>query len=426
MVYKFINRYLPEGSAIRHVSTLVSGAALGQLAVFLSLPILTRLYVPDEFGVLAVYASILGIIGPVAGLRYELAIPLARTDGSAANILVLALLCVLATTTLLAIFIALFGKQVPTWLNAPSIAPYLWLLPLGILLTGLYQTFNYWAIRRHSFSRIARTKFQQGVAGAAVQVGLGFANLGPLGLIIGLIVGQSAGLLELIRGAHQKDLQLMSRVRWQRIKQRGRRYQRFPKYSTWEGMANSASSLLPLILFAVLLSPEIAGLFLLAHKSISTPLALVGNAIGQVFFGAAPRAFQNGLLKIMVYKTILRLAMISFFPLLLVYLFGAEVFSLLFGDEWEKAGQYAEWMAPWLFVQFCISPVSTIVIVLEIQKASLVSQILFLIIRVGTIITATTFYNTDMTIFLYCLSGTLVYGLYMLWILRLAKGTPCN
>ena len=71
------------------MSTLVSGNVLGQSAVLLASPILTRLYTPEEFGVFAIFASLLGIVGIVSGLRYELAIPLTLTDGSAANILAL-------------------------------------------------------------------------------------------------------------------------------------------------------------------------------------------------------------------------------------------------------------------------------------------------------------------------------------------------
>ena len=58
-------------------------------------PILTRLYDPDDFGLLAVYSGILALVLVVASVRYELAIPLPEDEEEAANIAVLSLLIVL-------------------------------------------------------------------------------------------------------------------------------------------------------------------------------------------------------------------------------------------------------------------------------------------------------------------------------------------
>ncbi len=416
---KLRDRYLPQGSAIRHVSTLVSGATLGQLAVLLASPILTRLYTPEEFGILAIYASLLSIIGVVAGLRYELAIPLARTNGSAANILALTVLCVISTTTLALIFIALFDEQIPVWINTPAIAPYLWLLPLGILLAGLYQTFNYWAIRHHSFNRIARTKIQQGVGGALAQVGMGFAHLGPFGLIVGQIIGQSAGLVELIRGAYRQDLSLMPRIRWRRIRQRARRYQRFPKYTTWAALANSGSTMLPPVMFAAMFSLEIAGIYMLAHRTLQVPLSLIGSSIGQVFHIKAAEAWRNGTLDQLMLKSFKGLLRISLIPLVVIAYFAPDLFALVFGESWRQAGTYVQWMVPWIIIQFIVSPTSIIVSVTENQFGGLISQILFLVVRLFSIVIGANVGGSDGAVFYYSMSGVIVYFGLWLWMMNI-------
>lgn len=54
--------------------TLMGGSAcLGQGLMILATPILTRLYTPADFGVLAVYTSLLSV-SVVVCLRYELAL----------------------------------------------------------------------------------------------------------------------------------------------------------------------------------------------------------------------------------------------------------------------------------------------------------------------------------------------------------------
>ena len=48
---------IPGGAFARHVATLASGTAVGQLLLVLALPVLTRLYSPADYGALAVYSS---------------------------------------------------------------------------------------------------------------------------------------------------------------------------------------------------------------------------------------------------------------------------------------------------------------------------------------------------------------------------------
>jgi O-antigen/teichoic acid export membrane protein len=75
-----ISKILPKNSFIRSVSVLVGGTATAQVISILASPVLTRLYTTEDFGLLAVYGSIIGIVGVIASLRYELAIPIAETD----------------------------------------------------------------------------------------------------------------------------------------------------------------------------------------------------------------------------------------------------------------------------------------------------------------------------------------------------------
>jgi O-antigen/teichoic acid export membrane protein len=383
-VKELFDQWLPQGSTVRNIFTLASGATLGQLAVVLVSPLLTRIYSPEEFGVLAVYASLLGILSTISGFRYELAILLPKTDGSAINVLVLTVLSVFFTTALVVIIVVLFGAQI----SIPSMAPFLWLLPFGILLTGIYQAFNSWAIRRHRFNRIAMTKMQQGIGGAIAQVGLGLAHLGPFGLITGHIIAQGAGVVALIRGAYHEDFALIDRVRWQRIKRSARRYKRFPKYTTWSTLANSSSTMLPVMLFAILFSPEVAGVYMLAHSALHTPLKLIGNSISQVFLAKAVESKRQGNLENLVVTIFTHLLRLSIIPLIFMVYFAPDIFETVFGETWRQAGIYAQYMAPWLVLQFCVSSVSQVVMVLEKQAGLLVSQILFLITRIGVILVA--------------------------------------
>src|SRR5256885_405341 len=76
----------------RSVLTLASGTAAAQALLALSLPVLTRLYTPADYGALAVFSSTITVLLVLASLRFELAIPLPESDEDAASLLALSFL----------------------------------------------------------------------------------------------------------------------------------------------------------------------------------------------------------------------------------------------------------------------------------------------------------------------------------------------
>jgi len=50
-------------SALRGITSIISGSIAGQGLVILSYPLLTRLYSPAELGLLTVFTSVVGMVG---------------------------------------------------------------------------------------------------------------------------------------------------------------------------------------------------------------------------------------------------------------------------------------------------------------------------------------------------------------------------
>ena len=51
----------------------------------------------------------------------------------------------------------------------------------------------------------------------------------------------------------------------------------------------------------------------------------------------------------------------------LIFFFGGDLFAFVFGEEWYQSGKLSEIMAPWLMLNFVLSPLSTIPLVLNKQ-----------------------------------------------------------
>lgn len=177
-------RIAAGNSFVRDVGKLVTGTVGGQLIALAALPIATRLYSPDDFTTLATYLGVVSIMAVAACLRLDIAIPLAEMEEDAANLLVLSIAWMLVVG-LLALFATLLGR--------PELAPWLWLVPLGVVMAASYSALQFLATRARRFGSIARTRITQTTSGAVTLLGLGWAGLAPLGLLIGNMLNIGAG-----------------------------------------------------------------------------------------------------------------------------------------------------------------------------------------------------------------------------------------
>ncbi len=402
---------------LSRATVLVSGTAGGQLIIILSSPILTRLYGPEDFGVLAVYAALLAGITLVASVRYELAIPLPHGEGPAASLLGLSLLFAVVTTLLTLGAVALWGEAAAQMANVPGLVPYLWLLPVGVFVGGWNKALTFWALRIGAFKQLAWIRLQQAAGMVSSQVALGMAGAGPFGLLVGQVVGIGTGLTGLIRKAGPSRRALRKATSLRRLWAVGRRYRRFPLFSTWSDVANVAGMQLPPILFATLFSPVTAGLYMLAQRVANIPVAFVSEAMGKSFLVAAVPARREGRLPDLALEVFSLLLRIGLAPLVLTAFIAPELFSVAFGPDWVEAGQYLRWISPWAASVFLFVPMMTLYVVLERQRTDLLFQGILAFARIGGLVAGARMGSVLLAVALYSLAASLVYSVFGLSLL---------
>ena len=352
----------------RDVSLLAGGTAIGQALLILASPLLTRMYGPSDFGVFSVFSSIVSVPMGVASLKYELAIPLAEDDESAANILGLATLLVPATTILIGAILFLVGHRIIEATNTPALARYLWLMPASLLGAGLSQVFTYWAIRRKSFRPIAGSRVVQSLGQILTQLLFGFLGL-PAGLIVGDAVGRVFGATSLAATSLTGDRRHLRRISSSGMAAGARRFRRFPIFASGSVLLNSAGLYLPPLLFAGFYGDRVAGWFALSQRIISIPMVLIGTGIAQVYVSEAASRVRGDLssLKSLHFKTGRTLLGVMTAPLLLLAVAGPWIFAFVFGPVWREAGEYVRLLTVMSILQFVVVPLSHTLNLLERQ-----------------------------------------------------------
>jgi len=414
-------RSVTGNELVRAAGLLVSGTALAQLIFAVSMPIATRLYSPADFALLALFTAIVQIVAVAACLRLDIAIPIAREDNEAVNVLVLAL----GFATLIgipALAVALTWPQgVAGLLNRPDFEPYLWLVAVGILAASYYSAFQYWLVRRKAYRGIATNRVMQAVGAAAVMIGFGYFDPTPLGLLLGFAVNAGAGFIGLGWRFLRDDGQLLGAVSRPALGAALAANSRFPKYSTFEALCNNAAIYLPVILIGSLSPGAEAGYVILAMQIMQAPISLIGSAVAQVYLSRSPEEFYAGRLGPFTATMLGGLVRTGVGPLLFAGIVAPDAFAVIFGQEWRPAGELVRWMTPWFVMQFLSSPVSMALHVTGNQRAAMLLQLGGLVLRVGMLYLAHLLWGKHLAE-TYALSGFVFYLVYLVIILRVVSG----
>lgn len=407
-------RLKPQSASSRNVLKLAGGTAGSQVISVAAAPILTRLYGPESFGVLATFASILALLNVVSSLRYELAIAVPEDDDEAVALVWLCFVLVAISTGLTALGVLLLGDQLVIWLNEPAFKPLLWLLPVGVMLSGIYQPLSYWAIRRKQFGLLAQTKFRQSIFG--VVTNLAAAPLGTIGLLLGQIVSQSAGFVAILR--QSAALLLQPTVTPGMIVQTLKRYCHFGIYDSPAGLINAIGNQVPNLIFASAFGAAQLGQLALAQRLLLLPAGLIANSVGQVFLSQVAERYRAGTLRQLVRQASRKLFLYGLVAASAVLLILVPLMPLLFGQEWEPTKRIIPLLIPLFLGQLVVSPLSNAFTGSQKMRMGLIFQSLLMIVRLLPLFLFAFSTSFDFAVAAYSLAAALGYLFYLVSIDR--------
>lgn len=410
---------LTSNSIVVDVAKLVSGTLGGRLVLLLAMPVVTRLYSPEDFELLAVYTALVGTVAVASCLRFEVAIPLAENDYDAVHLLVLSLMS-LAVLSALILFLALtMPHQVAKLFGSPGIGEYMWIVAFGVATTSSYSALQFWATRNLRFGSIAQTRIGQATTGAATMLGFGWLGLAPLGLLLGNMLSLGAGGLSLAVQVMRRDRATLRAVTRRGLSATLSKYRRYAVFSTPEALANVAGVQLPIVMIAAMAKAE-AGQLFLAMQVMAVPMTLLGASVGQVYASRAQEEMRNGTLYGFTLSMMRRLFLIGLIPMVAAALLAPPLFPFVFGADWARAGVIVAWIAPWMLLQLTVSPVSMSLHVTGHQHIGMALHFFGLIFRVGSVATAAMISGIG-PVEGYAASGALFYGLYVMIVARAVR-----
>ena len=361
------------------------GTAIAQLITFASSPLLTRLFSPSDYAAFAIFFSLNSTISVVASARYNLAIPLPEKDADAINLLQLSVLIAVFVSLLSLLGIVVYSFCFSY--KSEYFSNWFYLLPVSIFSWGSYSVFNYWSTRNKTYTNNSIGRITSAIVTALVSIIAGYLCMDTKGLIIGLVCGQTFAFLFLLITSLKNNNKLFSKFDWEKIKSVAYKYKSFLSVNSPHALVDSLQANGIVFLLSYYFFDAVVSWYFLAFRILKAPVYLIGSAFAQVFYQRVAVAKNKGenpqALILNIYKKLFLIGLPGFF---ILFLFTPQIFSFVYGNKWTAAGEIAQILIPWLFLNFIISPVSGLPLIYNKQKQAFILTIIDLSLRILALI----------------------------------------
>jgi len=420
MLKKFKN----TNSFLSNVLKIASGTLLAQALGYLFLPFITRLYTPENFGEFGIFMAIFGMISPLLGGKFEVALVLEKDKKQKMNLYLLSSGITLFVSLISFFFFLFFRQNIITIFKLVINPNLLLLIPASLLLFGLHRVNRFLLISNNSFGKISKTIILGKIVNIGSKLILGLFKPSSFGLIISDILAKIATVFytTLVIIKHRLYVSLFKYFYKDEVVKLIKKYKKFPTYELMGDWFNSISNHIPLLIMAFFFNNNIIGFYIFSNSTLKQIIALTSQNFGSVYYKKVSEIAEIER-KPFTLKLIKQLSVFGILPFVIIAIGAPEIFSFFFSEKWNTAGIYAQIMTPYLFLIFLLKPINSLYRVYDCQDKSLFFNIINFILSCLAVIVGGLTKNDTHTIILISISGVLIYGYRYFWILNKMKIT---
>ena len=407
--------------SVRNVGKLLSANVLAQVLGILVYPVLTRLYAPEDFGLLNLFMSIGGILILVSTADYQNAIVLPKEDNRARALVQLCM--ALLTITIMVLVVSIpFSRPIAALFKAPGLARWWWLMPVYVGGLGMWAILSNYYIRVKSFQRMSVYQVSQSLFNAGGK--MGFSALGWLsgGLIVSTVLAPVFAIgVSLLNGGRRLISRLFGIDR-SAIREEAVAYRNFPFYSMPRSLVSTLCPNLPILMLTPVFGLTELGYFGMALTLAMRPLQMIVQSVYQVLLQRTAQMVNE---KQRIGGLLLRFVAMAFAVLLPVF---AGLFfilpwltEVLLGASWRISGEYIRLLLPWLLVMTAVAPIGFITDVFAQQRMAFAIEILYLVLSVAALAIGIAVRDFRITVLCYSLVNACVILGQMIWYVRLIR-----
>lgn len=415
-------RNMIQSEGVRNFGKLLSANVVAQAIGLVVYPILTRLYAPDDFGLLNLFLSIGGVLVILATAEYQYAIVLPKEDEKARAVVQVGAVILMAVVLLTGISV-FFSSPIAAVFKSPRLARYYWLMPIFVLVFGLWNLLNYWYIRRNAYTRISGYQISQSILTAGSKIGLGACGFLQGGLILSTVLSPLISLIISISLAWRKHIRpLVTTFDKTLCKEVAHTYRNFPVYSLPRSFVNMLAGQLPVLLLTPAFGAREVGFWSMAILLGFSPISMLTRAIYQSLYQTITVKVNRHLPIKDIFRRftgwILGITIPAFAVL---YCFLPQLSQWFLGAEWDVTGRYIRWMLPWLCVSLLTASTGFLADIFFKQRIGFFFEILLAVLRTAGVLAGVFSHSFVVAVAGYSIGSAITAGVQYLWLMTLVR-----
>jgi len=369
-----------NSSFVRNSLTLIFGTALAQLIPILLQPLLRRSYSPEQFGLISVYLTLVGMFAAISNFKYESAIVIPKEKKEADHLVAMGLILSFLMSVILFVVMYLIQDTWTAFLKIDS--THIWFfyfIPMSVFFVSGFKCLNMYLIRNNAFKKSSQNKILRRSSEGFTQGVLGLYH-NPHGLFSGMILGDlvnfSASLIQSIKLGFKLNL-----THIKEIINTAKKHWKFPVYHAIPSLLNTISLTLPVLIINEFYGEYQTGQYDLSRLILSLPMALISISLSQVYLQNMAGKIQKSQSIIKLFnKTSLFLFLMSLPIIFVVYFFAEPIFDMFFGSQWQDAAKMTSLLVFSQALKFIVSPLSASLVALSDVKYSAFWQIAYFLL----------------------------------------------
>ncbi len=368
-IKSLIDKYIKNSDFTRNSLILMIGTIVAQVISLIAAPILSRIYTPEQYGILGIFNSISSLLNSILIFGFNSAIVLAPTKKRRLNIVALNFIIAISNFIILSIIFIFISNPISILYKRSELSFFLYFVPLESFLFCSLAILTSYTNKIKRYRSLSTAKIMQASTNTLSNIGFGLLKFGTIGLILGGFFGYIISIIKLLPKLVGELIKNRRYITKNTMIGEAKKYRSIAFTTSF----NSLSTILKDVLFIYLISfffdTKTIGLYSFAYRIMALPITIIATTLQHTFYQKITEIFSTtGNIRPMTSKLISRMAMFSFPFFLIIFLLAPQIFSFIFGLNWYQAGIYSRALAPYLFSYFIFMPIAVTPIVVRKEK----------------------------------------------------------
>lgn len=411
---------LIKSSGARNFAKLLSANVLAQVIGLIVYPILTRIYSPEDFGLLNLFLSISGVLTILATAEYYNAIVLPKKESESISIVHVCMILLLLIVGLIGISVC-FSQDIAIVFKTPRLADYYWIMPILVFVLGGWNILNYWYIRCARYDSVSAYQLSQSILSAGGKLGFGYAGYLSGGMIYSTVLAPALSLCVSIFRS-RKLIAKFATFSWSKAIESARKYRNLPFYSLPRSFINMLAGQLPVLLLTPVFGSKYVGWWSMAILLGFTPISVIVRSVYQVMYQYTTDRVNHRLAIYPYFRRFTWLVLALGIPMLSVLCyFMPELTRIVLGAGWEETGVYLRWMLPWVLCNLLTGSIGFLADIFFKQKIGLGFEILTSVLRTAGVVVGVMCHDFKLSIIGYSMGTAVAVAAQYIWLISLTR-----